>query len=308
MMKGSGCEALTAWAKRPQGSNSHRPPAFLQMAIVLICLVGLLSAALAQENKKLKPEELIARHLDSIGSAEARAAAKTRVASGSIKLVSRIGQAGNLSGDAMMVSAGPKLRYGMNFPAPEYPGEQMAFNGSRAATGFLPNGVRSNLSQFLNQQDLPLREGLIGGVLSTAWPLLRLEQTQPRLEYRGLKKVDGRQLHELGYRPRKGSSDLKVLLYFDPETFRHVRTQYNFEIGARLGLGPNESPKQQESHYVLTEDFDDFRPVDGLTLPHKYKLQLSVQTATGTLLNDWTFAVSRVSHKETFDEQIFTMK
>jgi len=42
-------------------------------------------------------------------------------------------------------------------------------------------------------ENVPLREGLLGGVLSAAWPLLRLAQQNPKLEYRGLKKMEGRQ-------------------------------------------------------------------------------------------------------------------
>ena len=276
------------------------------MKTILLLFVCLLFATAAQD-KKLKPEELAAKHLAALGTMEARAAAKTRVASGTTKVVNVLGGAGNVEGKGMMVSDGPKFRFGMNFPALDYPGEDMAFDGTRAATGFLREGRRSNLSVFLNSQPLVLKEGLLGGVLSTAWPLARLEQTQPRLDYRGLKKVDGRTLHEMNYRPRKGGGDVNVLLWFEPETFRHVRSSYSFEIGPRLGNGPNESSRGQESYYVLTETFDDFRAVDGLTLPHKYKMQLSVQTQLGSLLSDWTFEIRGISHKEQFDPQVFTI-
>ena len=103
----------------------------------------------------------------------------------------------------MMVSSGAKLRFGIKLPLNDYPGEDIAFDGAKAAAGLLPQGRRSLLSAFLSSQNLPLNEGLIGGTLSTAWPLLRMDKTQPKLDYRGLKKIDGRQLHEVGYRPRK---------------------------------------------------------------------------------------------------------
>lgn len=277
--------------------------------VVLVLAGGWCTVVLrAADDKKMKPEELIARHLEAIGGPEARAAALSRVAGGRVNLVNRVGSTGSISGQAMLVSSGAKLRFGMNFPAQDYPGEDMAFNGTRMMTGMLPSGRRSNLSLFLNAQDVMLKEGLIGGVLSTAWPLLRVEQLQPRLDYRGLKKVDGQQLHELSYRGNKGRADLRVMLYFDPSTFRHLRTEYSYEVGAQLGNGPNESSRQQESHYKITETFDDFRQVDGLTLPHKYKLQLSVQTMNGSLLSDWALDVASISHKEKFEEGIFTIK
>jgi hypothetical protein len=285
---------------------------FTRRAIVLLALaLSLLANPAAAQDKKLKLEEVLAKHLDAIGAAEARAAASRRVVSGTVKVVNRLGTSGSgqsIAGDAMLVTSGKKLRFGMNIPSLDYPGEQLAFNGEKATTGALPNGRLSQLSQFLRQQDLPLREGLLAGALSVGWPLLRLDQTQPRLEYRGLKKVAGKQLHELSYRPRKGSTDLEVKLYFEAETFRHVQTDYRFQIGARPGTINEEIRRQDESYYLLTEEFDDFRAIDGLTLPHKYKLQISVQTATGTLLADWLLAVTSSSHKQDFSEEIFTIK
>jgi hypothetical protein len=123
-----------------------------------------------------------------------------------------------------------------------------------------------------------------------------------------MSKIDGRQMHKASYRQRKGSPDLKVMLYFDPATFRHIRSEYRFQIGARIGVGPNDSNTVQESYYLLSEDFDDFRVVDGLTFPHKYKMQLSVNTSNGSVLYDWTLFVEEISHKETFDDQTFIIK
>ena len=259
----------------------------------------------AGQDKKLTADEVVARHLEALGAKEARAAVTNRIVSGPVKYIIRLGGGGQLDGGGGMISSGSKFRYTMKFPNPEYPVEQMAFDGERAESAFLPNGGRSPLSLFLNQQPLPLKEGLFGGVLSTAWPLGRMEQQQPKLEYRGLKKIDGRELQSLGYRARKGSSDLKVTLYFDSATFRHVRSEYKFEVGARIGEGPNDSTRIQESYYVLTEDFDDFRAVDGLNLPYKYRVQLSVNTSGGSLLRDWALTVDQISHKVAIEEGVF---
>src|SRR5262245_39734406 len=259
------------------------------------------------QDKKLTAEGLVSRHLESVGTAEARSKTSTRVASGGVKFVVRIGGAANVEGNTMMVSSGGKLRFGIKLPLNEYPGEDMAFDGAQAVTALLPQGGRSGLSAFLSSQNLPLREGLMGGTLSTAWPLLRLDQTQPKLDYRGLKKFDGRQLHEVGYRPRKGSGDLKVSLFFDPETFRHVRTRYNFEIGATIGTREN-SNQNTESYYTLTEDFDDFRAVDGLTLPHTYRMQFSLESRNGSSLHDWTVTIKQIEHNTKIDDPVFVIK
>lgn len=265
----------------------------------------LLWAPVFAQDKKLTLEQLIARHLDSIGSAQARGFAKNRVVRGTVKLISRVGAASNIDGQAAMASSGGKLRYSMRFNSPQYTGEQFAFDGSKVMTGHLPSGRRSPLSLYLEQQSLPLKDGLLGGSLSTAWALLRMDQLKPRLDYKGLKKLDGRQLHEVSYRPEKGSTDLKVALFFDA-TFQHVRTEYEFKVPARLGSGPNDSARLQEDFYKLVEDFDDFRAVDALMIPRKYRLQLQVQTSSGSNLFDWNVVIEEVLHNQALDEQIFS--
>ena len=277
----------------------------LMLSLSTACFLSSIRSAQAQD-KKLTSEELIARHLDSIGTAEARSKASTRVASGETKFLARLGGSANVDGQAMMVSSGVKLRFGIKLPLNDYPGEDIAFDGAKAATGLLPQG-RSQLSAFFSSQNLPLIEGLIGGTLSTAWPLLRMDKAQPKLDYRGLKKFDGRQLHEVGYRPRKGSGELKVSLFFDPETFRHVRTKYSYEIGAAIGTREN-SNMNTESYYTLTEDFDDFLAVDGLTLPHKYKMQFSSEGRGGSSLQDWTVTIKKIDHNMKLDDPIFVIK
>lgn len=257
--------------------------------------------------QKMKPEELVVKHLEAIGSAEARAKVTARVASGSANFIVNIGGAARLSGSAMFVASGARFRFGMRFPTPDYTGEDMAFDGNRAASALLPTGGRSPLSVFVSQQDAVLKEGLLGGALSTAWPLLRQAQTQAKLDYRGLKKIDGKQLHELDYRPRKGNAELKVLLYFDPTTFRHVRTRYSFEIGATIGTR-EASNSNTESYLSLTEEFDDFRTVDGLSLPHKYHLQYSAEGRGPTTLRDWTMVFERVLHNPKIEDEVFTIK
>ena len=282
--------------------RAHR--CVISIVITLALLVASATAAAPPQDKKLKPEELIARHLESIGKSEATAAAKSRFATGAVTLTMRVGGSGNLAGEGVMASTGPKLRVNMKFPALDYSGEDWAYDGARVVTGILRSGNRSALSAFLSQQDAPLKEGLLGGVLSTAWPLLRPAEQQ-RLEYKGLKKVEGRELHEVSYRPRKGS--LKIILHFDPATFRHVRTQYSYQIAAPVG--PREAPTMnQDSYYSLIEEFDDFREADGLMLPHKYRVLLSVQSGRVSVLYDYNTTINRISHNEVLDEKIFTIK
>jgi hypothetical protein len=275
--------------------------------LICACLLLLPSCAVAAQDKKMELPELISRHQEAIGAATARGAIKGRFAAGTVKYVSRMGSSPNVEGTVGLVSLNPKLRYSIKFPSQQYPGEQLAFDGKHLDVGVLPGGRRTALGLVALQQDLPLKEGLLGGLLNTGWPLLK-DPVAARLDYKGTKKIDGRLVHVVGYRPQKGSSDLKVTLYFDAETFRHVRSEYEFLIGARMGVGPNDSTKIPESRYFVSEDFDDFKTVDGLTLPHKCKLQLSVQASMTSILTDWTLSFSQIVHNQPIEDNVFTLK
>jgi hypothetical protein len=277
-----------------------------RLVICAIAVSVLVCGSVSAQEKKLKLEEVIAHHLDSIGSAQARTAAKNRVVSGSVKLISRVGTASNIDGQAAVASSGPKIRYSIRFASPQYTGEQLGYDGTKILTGHLPSGRQSPLSLYLEQENLPLKDGLLGGTLSTAWALLRIDQLKPKLDYKGLKKVENRQMHEVTYRPDKGSSDLKISLFFDATTFQHVRTDYEFKVPARLGSGPNDSARLAEDYYKLVEDFDDFQAIDALMIPRKYRLQLQVQTSSGSNLFDWNIAINQVLHNQALDDQIFS--
>jgi hypothetical protein len=256
-------------------------------------LVIVLFGPLAAQEQKLKVEELIQRHLAAIGSAEARAAAKTRLSGGEVIAVNRIGPPIQLKGDGTLISSGTKLRLGMKF-SETYAGEQIAYNGKQATHSELSFGRRSSLTQYIFRDELPLTEGLLGGALSTAWPLLRLDQQQPRLTYKGIKKVKDREFHTLNYQPRRGAAGLEVTLFFDTQTYRHVQTQYRSEY--------------TQSKYYISEEFEDFRAVDGLTLPHQYKLTLNGLSNEGTFIIDWTFQIAGIAHGQSFDDQVFKLK
>jgi len=72
----------------------------LMLSLSTACFLSSIRSAQAQD-KKLTSEELIARHLDSIGTAEARSKASTRVASGETKFLARLGGSANVDGQAM---------------------------------------------------------------------------------------------------------------------------------------------------------------------------------------------------------------
>jgi hypothetical protein len=258
--------------------------------------------------QKLKPEEVVARHLGSIGAAEARASIRNRIVNGTTEVVLRLGGQGTLSGKGQIQSEGRKLRVAYAFASADYPGEQIVFNGEKVDAGQLRPGQRSPLSNFLYAYDVIAREGLLGGVLSTAWPLLDLDARQARVEYTGLKKIEGRSLHEMKYKARKNLADLTIALYFDPETFRHIRTQYRLVRPAGMASDPTLSSGQVDTIYTLSEIFDNFKEIDGVTLPLASRMELTIEAQNATVMTHWKFLVTGIDHNQGVDPKSFTIR
>src|SRR5438445_3096060 len=194
-----------------------------RLAVALPVLLLFTPSTAAQQ--KMKPEEVVARHLESIGAAKARASVTTRIIAGTSQVIFRTPPPGQAVGKAVLASDGVKSLIGMSFPSPVYPREELGFNGNSFVAAYVTPGTRSALGNFLMTHDTVFKQGLMGGALSSAWPLLDLTARKPQLEYAGLKKVDNRMLHELKYLPH-GGSDLQIRLFFDQDTFQHVRTEY----------------------------------------------------------------------------------
>jgi hypothetical protein len=257
---------------------------------------------------KIRCEELVAKHLESIGSAEARAKVKSRAMRGSAGVIFRLGNSGGLSGEGSILSEGRKIRTAMIFGHPSYPGEHHAFDGKSVTVGIVKPSQRSNLSQFLYEHSFLIREGLIGGTLATGWCLLDLEQRKPALNYKGLKEIEGKELHQLEYKARQRESLMRVNLYFQTDTFRHVLSKYVFTIPAQMGRSPAESALLRDRIFSVTEEFDNFQPVDGLSLPHLYRLVFSYEGQPEVFLTEYEIQAGPILHNIELDEQEFRIQ
>lgn len=279
-----------------------RKPTLVLGAVTLLTCVPLNFAL--PHSDDINAESLITRHLESIGSVEARAGVKSYVTTGTVVSTIRLGGAGQLNGRAVMASTGNKSLIGMTFNDIKYPSENMAFDGKTVTVGQLTPGSKTPLGNVLLSFDVVFKQGLIGGTLSSAWPLLDLRGTNPKLKYAGVKKIDERQLCVLNYYPRD-SSFLAITLFFDPQTFQHVRTEYEKVVNAGMVSRNEMSASQQETRYKMIEDFSDFKKEGGLTLPHTYKLQLSINSQRGSWLQDWVFTLTKFAFNNVLDDKQF---
>jgi hypothetical protein len=280
---------------------------FSRLSIFAVLLVALSLVSLrSSATDKLKPEDLVAKHLESIGTASARAAIVTRIIAGTSQVIFRTPPPGQAVGRAVLASQGLKNLVGMSFPSPVYPREELGFNGNTFIAAYVTPGVRSSLGGFLMTNDLIFKQGLMGGTLSSAWPLLDLNARRPQLEYAGTRKVDDRTLHELKYQPR-GGSELQIRLFFDQENFRHVRTEYERVIAASTGTRAYANVQEREIRYKMVEEFSDFKKEGELNLPHTYKIKLAVDSQNGTFLADWVMTLTQFSFNQKIDPTSFSI-
>ena len=263
-------------------------------------------APAAMADTKLKPEEIVARHLASIGSAEARSAIRSQTIVGTCHVTSRGRGVGTTDGIAVLASEGVKNLIGMKFAATDYPHEKIGYDGKNLSVSYVKPGLRSTLGDFLLQHEMVFKQGLVGGALSSSWPLLNLAAKEVKLEYAGTKKIGGKPLHLIKYLPRKGS-DLQINLYFDTETFRHVRTQYDRVVAPNMGSNVDTSSSQRETRYQMIEEFSDFKQENGLDLPHSYNLKLSIDAPVGTVEFNWIMNLQKFSFNNPIDINDFNV-
>ena len=274
------------------------------------------SEAAGHADNKLSVDEIISKHLESIGTASARAAAGSRVVRGTTTVTFRSRGIAQSDGGALLASDGGKSIITMKFDSSQYPYEKIGFDGSKVTAYQLRPGDYSSLGSFARAAPEMFKEGLLGGTLSSAWPFLDPSNKKLKLEVGGTKKINERPAYEVKYIVR-GGSDLRISLFFDAENFHHVRTIYKKEVPAQMSQGNlgstqrsaggtsatgggrtaggtdrvgEASAQQSNTTYELTEEFSDFKTEGGVTLPHTYKLHLE-QRGSATQISDWVMTL-----------------
>ena len=293
------------------------------------------------KDKELTPEEVVAGHLKSLGTPDLLASILNRGISGTTSMEFVQGGVGTLAGQCMVISAGRNLSIILKYGGVQYPGEYFAFDGTDVEVSTITPGQRSPLGDFIFRYKGVMKEGLLGGVLSLGWPLLDIQKRNPSLKYVSA-KVDGHELHEIDYTPKGGMNNIKVKLFFQPETFRHVRTEYMLTVqgeqalqagqtvtggvpsSAKIATGQGSGPVTRDagvqdpiaySYYRLVEKFDNFKEVKfkdtkgsetrSLILPHSYALEYSVEGQGSSFLGHWNLIADQWMQNGKLDPSVF---
>ena len=139
----------------------------IQQATKLLCFFALAGMSMCvlqgKANQKLAPAELIAKHLEAIGPAEARARVRGMKIKGTCLLTVRQGGTGQVDGEAVMASQGSMNLINMTFNSPDYPSESLKYDGKNFVASQFRPGFRTPLAQFFLTNDVLFKEGLVGG-------------------------------------------------------------------------------------------------------------------------------------------------
>lgn len=282
----------------------------LKSTAIFLFLACFSASALLANGQKMTAEEVVAKHLDSIGAKEKRATIKNTFLMTDVDLSVK-GSATPVRGKAVILSSTNKNLWGMNLSSNDYPQERFAFDGKKVDVGFVKPGLRSVLGSFILTYKELLEESLLGGALTSSWVLSENNPKKGKISFDGTKKINDKETFVLGYTP-KGGSDLEIRMYFDQKNFRHVRTEYNRIIAARQGTTVDSSAGQSSDRFRLVEDFSDFENLGGLMLPKTYKISYayygtaSLQSAQN--LNrelDWKLTVTGFSFNQDLAEDAF---
>jgi hypothetical protein len=260
----------------------------------LSLMIALAWLTAVSAGKDLDIADLVKKNLDSIGNEQARAGVKSCIAQGGLHYVVLTGAIGTQDGKLVLASEENRMVSLLKLPNPIFHGERFITDGKKTSVAEITPGIFSPLGAFVRVHDEVLKEGLLGGVLSTNWALSHLDERHAKLKYRGLKKVSGVDLHRVEYVPAK-HSDLEIELYFEPDTFRHVLTTYSMTIGPQIAASETATAREKPAYYQLEERFGDFKQFDNLQLPSRWILRFS------------TDAQNDPTHPG-FGEQIYTVE
>jgi hypothetical protein len=237
-----------------------------------LLVVGCAGAAFAQT-----ADDVVERHLAALGGREALAKITSRKSTGTVTLST---SAAELAGVVEVYSKPPNKTHviiRLDLTPVAGTGEmivQQIFDGK---TGYGLNSLQGD-SEITGRQLANMRNNLFPS------PLLAYKDAGLRLELLPHEMVNGRDAFVLRSSPAAGSPSR---LFFDAETYLLVRVVTTID-------GPQGGELEQ------TNDFSDFRVVDGVKVPFRVVNATALQTLTATL--------TTVQHNIAIDDAMFVKK
>ena len=278
-------------------------------------------------SQKLTADEIIEKSLNSIGTPSEREQARNILIKGDVALaVHRTSNLFKTDGKVILASEGSKelFRVAVNPPAVwKISGnlrDNVVFDGSGVqvdfpdATSIAGPGalvIKSDFENFIEQCNSIVKNGILGGALFTGWNLANRSADKGKLEFDGTDSADGGKYYVLKFVPKDGTT-VKVRLFFDMNTFQHVRTEYYLTLHGSLGTlgtsrGQGVSPEALANYMKFIEVFSDFRKEGQLTLPHKYTMDVQAPVYFNSE-SKYAFELKEFFFNVPFDPQSFVIE
>jgi hypothetical protein len=124
-----------------------------------------------------------------------------------------------------------------------------------------PENKVGEFASFAGRSEDYVRAGLLGGTLNPDWPLVSPGTESGKTAFRGRESIAGHP-EAIAVEQKFGALE-KAILYFDPESGRHLATRYrkSSRVTVRTRMYEN-----------WIEEFSVFEPFDGLFLPRIWKI------------------------------------
>lgn len=275
--------------------------------ISMMFITSFVSVVSAQEKTKLKAEDVLAKHIESIGSTTALAAAINRKIEGTATVRNvRVAKA-TVTGGAFLASASGKqvtlMAFQVSNPG-DYNGERINFDGKKLEITLVTASERSPIGTFIFDYPEISKGFIFGGTLFSSWALLDSAKIS-KFELQGKEKIDGVETYKIKFVP-KGGTSLTIRMFFDATTFRHVRTEYTRTETA--GTVRSDEGRLNENRYKMIEDFSDFSKVNDLMLPTSYRVTYRFETAQRANEFEWAMKLMRFNFDSAREPEIFLQK
>jgi|CXWL01.1.fsa_nt_gi hypothetical protein len=254
---------------------------------------------------KLKPEEILAKHIGSIGTPESTAAAINRKIEGTALARNVRVTRSTVNGSAFLASTSHKHLLLMAFEAAnsgDYTGERIIYDGKKITIPFVTAAERSPVGTFIFEYPEIAKGYIFGGALFASWALLDAANKVGKFELQGKEKIDGVEVYKMKFTP-KGGTSLNIRMFFDATNFRHVRTEYQRTETA--GTIRVDEGRVNENRYKLIEDFSDFGEVNGMTLPRNYKVTFRFETIQRSAEFEWVIKLTRFGFDPKAPPEVF---
>ncbi len=224
---------------------------------ILGFVMGVCGADAVRAAEKLTPEDIFQRHRAAVlgdSSVETLRAARLITGISAMKILD--GGTGLVKGSAEFRTDASSTVLYLKFESQGYPQDGFRFreDGTVLPIEVSP-GSPGFLAGFIDGYRHIVRSGLFGSVLSATWPPAQEATGLAKVVYKGEKKVEKAKLHLVECEFEAG---MKSDLYFEPATFRHVRTVHR--------IPPD------RGNAFLTEEFLGFQRVGGVELPSLWRL------------------------------------